>query len=368
MKNPPKIAPYRQNFPQLLEEFCRQIGEARARNFHHDQRRHLFMNFLKEAFPHVETVEVELEKKVFGAEIRGYIDALYQTTIFEFKTDFDRERPTALNELKKYFKSRPRPHEYIAVLTDGERFELFQWDRGDVDSISTFILTPENPLAAYYRLDQFLKTETPRTPTSFDIVTMFGPHSAVFRHAAALMHQIYATVEKDSAVVIKFREWNKLIAKVYGSELGYADLFITHTYLVILSRLMVARALFPKEKRDPGAYRGIMDGKYFTQKNLPNLAEPDFFSWALGTPGESSFVGLIAKIEKHLAKYDFSSTNEDILKELYQGLVDPEKRHDLGEYYTPDWLAELTLEKAGYNGGSLLDPSCGSGTFLMCAV
>jgi len=48
--------------------------------------------------------------------------------------------------------------------------------------------------------------------------------------------------------------------------------------------------------------------------------------------------------------------------------VDPADRHDLGEYYTPDWLAELTLERMGYHGGSLLDPSCGSGTFLMCAI
>jgi hypothetical protein len=77
---------------------------------------------------------------------------------------------------------------------------------------------------------------------------------------------------------------------------------------------------------------------------------------------------LIGRVEQYVGKYDFASTEEDILKELYQGLVDPVERHDLGEYYTPDWLAELTLDRLGYQGGSLLDPSCGSGTFLMSAI
>ena len=53
---------------------------------------------------------------------------------------------------------------------------------------------------------------------------------------------------------------------------------------------------------------------------------------------------------------------------LYQELVDPSDRSGLGEFYTPDWLAELILDDIGYKTGSLLDPACGSGTFLFCAV
>ncbi len=43
-------------------------------------------------------------------------------------------------------------------------------------------------------------------------------------------------------------------------------------------------------------------------------------------------------------------------------------RHDLGELYTPDWLAEYLLDRLEYNGNPdvrLLDPACGSGTFLV---
>jgi hypothetical protein len=61
----------------------------------------------------------------------------------------------------------------------------------------------------------------------------------------------------------------------------------------------------------------------------------------------------------------------DLLKELYQYLVPKKVRHDLGEYYTPDWLADHLLDRAGYHGRAtqrLVDPACGSGTFLLRAI
>ena len=61
----------------------------------------------------------------------------------------------------------------------------------------------------------------------------------------------------------------------------------------------------------------------------------------------------------------------DLLKQLYQQLFPRSVRHDLGEYYTPDWLAELVLNELNYDGNPdkrLLDPACGSGTFLVMAL
>jgi methylase of polypeptide subunit release factors len=65
-----------------------------------------------------------------------------------------------------------------------------------------------------------------------------------------------------------------------------------------------------------------------------------------------------------------STIDEDILKSLYQELVDPEARHDLGEYYTPDWLAELMVDEVVGSDASktILDPACGSGTFLAASI
>ena len=63
-----------------------------------------------------------------------------------------------------------------------------------------------------------------------------------------------------------------------------------------------------------------------------------------------------------------------LLKPLYEQLVDPATRHELGEFYTPDWLATLMTERllADWNWESglpsLLDPTCGSGTFLRATI
>lgn len=68
---------------------------------------------------------------------------------------------------------------------------------------------------------------------------------------------------------------------------------------------------------------------------------------------------------------------------LYQHLFPRRLRHALGEYYTPDWLAEHVLDIVGYLDNDslgrrkeglgiprvrLLDPTCGSGVFLLAAI
>ena len=42
----------------------------------------------------------------------------------------------------------------------------------------------------------------------------------------------------------------------------------------------------------------------------------------------------------------------DLFKRLYEDLFPQSLRHQLGEYYTPDWLARHVLDQVGYEGGS----------------
>ena len=86
------------------------------------------------------------------------------------------------------------------------------------------------------------------------------------------------------------------------------------------------------------------------------------------TAAEPPFFDVLHAIFKRLEGFDWKKLDEDLLKMLYQELVDPADRSGLGEYYTPNWSAELVLEDIGYSGATLLDPSCGSGTFLFCAI
>jgi hypothetical protein len=118
------------SFPELAIAYHSQITDAVRRNAHHDQRRALLVEFLRKAFG-IEIDEIELEKKIRVAEARGRIDAFYKYVIFEVKVDIERERLDAIRELKKYFESRKSPSDYIAAVTDGIKFEIYDYDPGE---------------------------------------------------------------------------------------------------------------------------------------------------------------------------------------------------------------------------------------------
>jgi methylase of polypeptide subunit release factors len=362
------IKPYSDEFAEALTSYC---GQTRAfdQSTHHDQRRSLLLNFLRESLG-IEATEVELERKIKADEVRGRIDAFWRHLIVEVKTDLEREREDARSELKKYFEAQQHPLDYLGLVTDGVKFEVYLYEsqKAGVRQIGAFELEADQPLAAFRHLDQVFFTGQRLAPTSGDIAIRFGLHSTAFNASLRRLGALYDAVAGDSTVQTKFREWNALLAKVYGSPIGDRTLFLKHTYLVMISRCIVAAALAPTQLGTMKQFRGLVDGEFFRTLGIQNLAEPDFFSWTLDTPSEAGCCDFVHQLLGGIRVYDFAKLDEDILKELYQGLVDPESRHDLGEYYTPDWLAELTLEQIGYQGGKLLDPSCGSGGFLFAAV
>ena len=89
----------------------------------------------------------------------------------------------------------------------------------------------------------------------------------------------------------------------------------------------------------------VLSGEAFKEWGIENFLEEDFFSWLVHAEAAAEGVTLAWELLKALERYDLSELTEDVLKGLYQNLVDPEARHDLGEYYTPDWLAEWIVER-----------------------
>jgi hypothetical protein len=342
------------DFTPLLEKYCADIAAAIEHGRHHDQRRALLMDFLRNAFD-IEVDEIELESKIKADEARGRIDAFYKFVIFEFKSEFERERPDAVRQLKKYFESRFSPSDYIAAVTDGVTIEVYDYDPASAQAkyVRAFQINASDPARVYLELDELLAAGTKIGPTSDVIVYQFGRNSTTFLRSIEQLEAAFALVEHDSAVAVKFREWNALLSKVYGSAVGDTNLFLRHTYLTVLSRAIVTVALFPKHERGPDTYLELLTGKYFRDRGISNLAEPDFFSWALDTAAEAPFLDVLHAIFQRLEGFDWKRLNEDLLKMLYQELVNPEERSGLGEYYTPDWLAELVLEDISYTGGGL---------------
>ena len=68
--------------------------------------------------------------------------------------------------------------------------------------------------------------------------------------------------------------------------------------------------------------------------------------------------------------FNWSDIDHDVLKILYESVINADVRKGMGEYYIPDWLAEgITTEVIDHTlDQSALDPACGSGTFLFQAI
>jgi hypothetical protein len=131
----------------------------------------------------------------------------------------------------------------------------------------------------------------------------------------------------------------------------------------------------------------LESGGIFHALGLKNLLEGDFFSWYLSA-WDAALEDALRRTLGRLAEYnpvtvqDDPHSARDLLKKLYHYLLPREIRHDLGEFYTPDWLAGRLLtqlneplfqmprpgDRIPTPNKRLLDPACGSGTFLVLAI
>ena len=146
-------------------------------------------------------------------------------------------------------------------------------------------------------------------------------------------------------------------------------LYTAHCFLVALARGVVHTLLKPDVPPDPRTLLGS-----------------GFAAWVIELEeGRAWAEALLVRIHG----YEWSRTAGDVLRPLYEQFVDASDRRDFGEVYTPDWLAEMmTIEildedwcnqavgmalaelrgRGNTSGIGVLDPTCGSGTFLFHAA
>jgi hypothetical protein len=184
-----------------------------------------------------------------------------------------------------------------------------------------------------------------------------------FRRANEQLGVIWTKWKDDPAVALKRQLWAQLLKLVYGREVESDALFFQHTFLVIVSKA-IALAVLGLQDDDP---KRVLSGAAFESAGIFGAAESDFFDWVvIDADGEA----LVRRILTHVRRFRLGEVESDVLKILYESLIDRAERHGLGEYYTPDWLAAKIVRHAVDRPieQRVLDPACGSGTFLFHAV
>jgi len=79
-------------------------------------------------------------------------------------------------------------------------------------------------------------------------------------------------------------------------------------------------------------------------------------------------IGILSQLISELNKRNFSRMPQDVIGQVFEQLIPSEERHNLGQYFTREDLVDLIcafcIQK---RGAVILDPACGTGTFLLRA-
>jgi SAM-dependent methyltransferase len=381
---------------KLLTDYIQSVKRASSEA----AKSRLFLSMMERLFPslnigYIEEKFPELEKfisyKSKTVVAKGRIDSLLGNVIIEFEKDANRMKLVAEEQIKKYvailwnneLKEVGKKTSYIGIITDGIQFYLYRPEtvkekdikEEDVQliKIEEFNIEKRKFEEVHLWLDITFLSKEMRTPTTEEFRNTFGVGSVFYSGAFNEIKKAVEIFKKENSETFEtlFYEWSKYLSVAYGSTVENVDFFAKHTYLSMLAKLMIY-SFFSKGEVpiSEETILEILTGKVFERWQIKNFFEEDFFCWITREPVRKIGIKIAKDILSILAKYDLTKINEDILKGLYENLLDEKERHDLGEVYTPDWLAEYMLRELLPNNpeASVLDPSCGSGTFLFIAI
>ncbi len=358
--------------------------------------------------------------------IIGRADTVYNRLVVEYEPprSLNRRNNTrtnrhALNQVKQYIEElhqteRHHLERLAGVVLDGTFYIFARYREGrwtEDDPLPVSVPSTER----FLRYLSALATEI--AVTVDNLVRDFGENTRISRLAVSSFYNALVE-EKSPRIKVIFSQW----ARQFNEICGYAEnsskldisslarrfgvnrtsvqalpfLFALHTYYATFIKLLAMQVIFyytfrnlgtgltqvasyPADKLKEYLHKNLEEGGIFKDLGLKNFLEGDFFSWYLEVWDEGLERALREMISA-LANYSLVTLDvdpedtRDLLKKLYQQLMPARLRHNLGEYYTPDWLAERLLNQleAGSFRGELdkkiLDPSCGSGTFLVLAI
>lgn len=341
---------------------------------------------------------------------RRYADAVHGAVVIEYEAprSFRGKTGAPLRH------AQAQAEEYANLLANEEgraldQYVLVAWDGSHIafGTVHTEGATWE-PLREFNeqaarRLLQRLQTDGRPLVSPLLLATYFGPEEPT--HGGRLVPLFFravvaAATRHESKTYLLFREWSRLFGQAAGVQserlrnflveqgavhgAAYSEhpteyLFALNSYIALVAKLVAAYSLpnAGEDLRDGSIavrdrVQQIETGELFLAAGVVGLLAGDFFSWYRDDAAWAEFEPVIGRIMEDLALVNFASAQRrpeairDLFKRMYQAFVPAEMRHALGEFYTPDWLAGFVLDRLGWAPAqALLDPACGSGTFLL---
>jgi len=184
------------------------------------------------------------------------------------------------------------------------------------------------------------------------ITKIFGVNSEIYNE---FMKFLKHSSISEKNYEINYKKWGKIYNNIYGKDIS-SELFLKHTYFAqILKIFVLVKIGFIKNLSFEDIYNSVENRiKKF------KIFEFEYFFWT------SIKKGLFKKIYNEVKGGIFEK--HDIFSQFYQQIFISEIRHKRGEFFTPLHLVKKMLEDFYEFGSRILDPSCGSGNFLISII
>ncbi|MCX8184154.1 MAG: N-6 DNA methylase [Sulfolobales archaeon] len=312
------------------------------------------------------------QEVVVGSE-RYRVDAVFSGKIaFDFKSR-EGEFNLAVDSAKtKYLPKLPRVEYY--VVTNWDFWRVYR-----VLRIPKLELQPvveggrEEALTALEQVVSGIE-ELKVPPHPLSIEKLYTVDLARLR---TLLRSVLDEVLNSERVKPLFEAYRRIVETLYAGnrssekyEEFLRDLYVKHT----LMHMMVMASLAASLKVVRGSFIDICSGVVFSGSTSSlDVALPYLNWWKVvydQIPEKlRRSVGEITEniaARAYLVDWDLGG-GEDVFRRLYEVLVEPETRRKIGEYYTPIWLVDRVLHEFKLKNKLVMDPFCGSGTFLVRA-
>jgi len=192
---------------------------------------------------------------------------------------------------------------------------------------------------------------------------------------------IYVQSHKDPNFLAKIQKWFSDQGWNFTFSTANYDQTARQTAYLLTNKILFYHLLQAKRPQELDALEvpeGLTKGSilqanlqtYFNEVlkiDYETIYTTDFID-EIAFPESKEVVNEIKELVAILKRYDFSKLGYEVIGRIFEKLIPPEERHQLGQYFTSPDVVDLILRFCHrHEDDKVLDPACGAGTFLVRA-
>lgn len=261
----------------------------------------------------------------------------------------------------------------FALFTTPERGEPFRIDRHRllVKEIELTETAVEEALRVVARWYQGIKVER----TALDWTFIMRLRSFVEWLSVQIFPLVKERLKKDEKYKERYAQFSEEIGDTKPDAYAREAAYILMNKIVFYKILERYYGTIPILKPIPPASGDVFSAKlkeYFKKAvEVTKDFEPIFMAGFYDEAPLPSDVDALEEINAFvddMETYKLEEVGSDVVGFIYERLIPEEERHQLGQFYTPPQIAELIVKWAVRESTDIvMDPACGSGTFLVKA-